>query len=129
MNNYDKTQGPGGVDAVLIDLQSISGLAHGGGPQWGQESEDLNLTLLSWPARHVIAPHTNNEVDVVLIAVAGTGEVTVNNQTLQLGPGLALLIPKGAERSIRSTSERFSYLSVHRRRRGLMPTIGGKPVS
>ena len=33
----------------------------------------------------------------------------------------ALLIPKGCERAVESTSARLSYLSVHRRRRGLMP--------
>ncbi len=111
--------------AVPIDLQQ----AHDhSGPQWGYESDDLNLTLLAWQAGEGVAPHVNREVDVVLIAVAGDGEVRVNGAVHVLRPGQALLIPKGVERAIYPTSAQFRYLSVHRRRRGLMPTIGGWPT-
>jgi len=116
-----------GSDAVLIDAQMLSDAAGRGGPQWGCATEDLNLTLLSWPAGHDIAAHVNNEVDVVLVVVAGAGEVTVNGRTFSLLPGQVLLIPKGAERAIHSTVEGFSYLSVHRRRRGLVPVWRGQP--
>lgn len=109
--------------ATLIDLHSAQ--PHSG-PQLGHESEDLNLTLLSWKAGEGVAPHVNEEVDVVLIVVDGEGEVSVGVEAFTLRAGAALLIPKGCERAIRCTSERFSYLSVHRRRRGLMPTLGGK---
>lgn len=109
--------------ATLIDLQTSQ--PHSG-PQLGHQSEDLNLTLLSWKAGEGVAPHINEEVDVVLIVVDGEGEVSVGQQVLVLRIGQALLIPKGCERAIRCVGERFSYLSVHGRRRGLMPTIGGK---
>ena len=92
----------------------------------GHESEDLNLTVLSWKAGEGVAPHVNEEVDVVLIVVDGEGEISVGEQVLALRVGQALLIPKGSQRAIRCVGERFSYLSVHRRRRGLMPTIGGQ---
>ncbi len=97
------------------------------GPQWAHECEDLDLTLLSWEPGQRIEPHLNNEVEGVLIGVAGTGVVTVNGAAQELRPGVALLIPKGCERAIEGTVERFSYLSIHRRRRSLMPTFGGQP--
>lgn len=109
--------------ATLIDLQTAQPFS---GPQLGHESEDLNLTLLSWKAGEGVAPHVNTEVDVVLIAVDGEGEVTVGAEVFALRAGQALLIPKGCERAIRCAGERFSYLSVHKRRRGLMPTLGDK---
>ncbi len=112
--------------AVLIDLARLA--TAGNGPQWSYESVDLDLTLLSWTAEQQIAPHVNDEVDVLLIAVAGTGDVTVNAEVHRLSAGQALLIPKGAERAIQSATERFSYLSVHRRRRGLWPTVRGEPL-
>lgn len=115
--------------AVLIDLVGLYRAAEGSGPQWGHESEDLDLTLLNWTAGQQVAAHVNNEVDVVMIVVAGMGEVVVNGHAHQLTPGQALLIPKGAERAIRCTGERFGYLSVHRRRRGLWPTIRGAGLS
>ena len=74
-------------------------------------------------------PHVNNEVDVVWIGVEGAGVVSVNGENHELRPGVAILISKGCERAVESTSERLSYLSVHRRRRGLMPTIAGRPIA
>ncbi len=109
--------------ATLIDLQAAH--AHSG-PQLGHESEDLNVTLLAWKAGEGVAPHINEEVDVVLIIVSGEGEVVVDGQTFTLSVGQALLIPKGRERAIRCTGEWLSYLSVHKRRRGLMPMLGGQ---
>jgi mannose-6-phosphate isomerase-like protein (cupin superfamily) len=114
--------------ALLIDLSELCRAAEGSGPQWGHESGDLDLTLLSWEAGGRVAPHVNDEVDVFLIALDGAGEVAVGAETHPLRPGQALLIPKGAERSIRCTGDRFRYLNVHRRRRGLWPTIGGQPA-
>lgn len=111
--------------AILVDLVGLCDAAEGNGPQWGHESEDLDLTLLSWTAGQQVAAHVNNEVDVVMIVVAGAGEVLINGQAHQLMPGQALLVPKGAERAIRCTAERFSYLSLHRRRRGLWPSVRG----
>ncbi len=111
--------------AVLIDLPALGELAQGNGPQWSHESSDLDLTLLSWASQREIAAHVNGEVDVVLIVVAGAGNVTVEGAAYHLTAGQALLIPKGTERSIRSTVDRFSYLSLHRCRAGLWPTIRG----
>jgi hypothetical protein len=34
--------------------------------------------------------------------------------------------PQGCERGVASTSVRLLYLRVHRRRRGLMPSLGGQ---
>lgn len=117
-----------GGNAVLIDLQVLSQLAYQRGAQWGCASDDLNLTLLAWPYGHLVAPHVNNEVDVVFLAISGEGEVTVDEETFTLVPGEVLLIPKGTERSVRSTSECFSYLSLHRRRGGLR-LDGGSPAA
>jgi quercetin dioxygenase-like cupin family protein len=113
--------------AVLVDLIAKAALDANCGPRWAYESTDLDLTLLSWRQGEAIAAHVNDEVDVVLIGVAGTGEITVNGVVFGLAAGHALLIPKGAERAIRCTDDSFSYLSVHQRRRGLWPTVAGRP--
>lgn len=107
---------------ILFDLTAFSNAAQGNGPVLGCALEDLNVTLLSWTANGQVAPHINNEVDVLLMGIEGTGEVTINSQVFMLAPGKMLLIAKGSERAARSTSDKFSYLSVHRRRAGLMPT-------
>ena len=114
---------------LWVDLLERSAVASHSGPQWGHESEDLDITLLSWESGRRIEPHINSEVDVIWIGVAGEGVVKINGEPHEMRPGVALLIPKGCERAVESTSQRLSYLSVHRRRRGLMPTIGGRPLS
>lgn len=113
---------------VLVDLVACQAATRSG-PQWAHECEDLDLTLLTWEAGKGVEPHFNREVDVLWVGVEGTGTVVINGQNHQLRPGLALLIPKGCERGVAGNSERFSYLSAHRRRRGLMPTLHGAPLT
>lgn len=113
--------------AVLFDLQQ-GNTAGGNGAQLRYESEDLDLTTVTWRDHQGVVAHINGEVDVLLIVIAGTGDVTVGSTTYALVAGQALLIPKGTERAIRATDDHFSYLSVHRRRRGLWPTVRGEPA-
>ena len=114
---------------VAMDLLQQSSAASGSGPQWAHECEDLDVTLLSWAPGKSIAEHINNEVDVVLIGITGSGVVMVEGERHQLAAGALLLIPKGKRRAMQNGDERWSYLSIHRRRRGLMPTVGGRPIS
>lgn len=72
-----------------------------------------------------IEGHRNNEVDVVVIGVDGTGTVQIDQQDIHVKPRSAVVIPKGTWRSIRSDASRFAYMTIHRRRAGLWPTSGG----
>jgi mannose-6-phosphate isomerase-like protein (cupin superfamily) len=106
---------------VWVDLLERCAAGAHQGPQWAHESADLDVTLLSWKEGSGIGAHRNLEVDVVLVGIEGTGVVSIDGTAHELRPNVLLLIPKGCERSIESTSRRFSYLSLHKRRRGLMP--------
>ena len=108
---------------VLIDMLALSRTATGSGAQWALESADLDMTLVSLPAGQHIPAHRNDEVDVLVVAVAGTLEVSVDRTTYHLVAGQALLLPKGTTRALQGVDERVSYLNVHRRRRGLWPTV------
>ncbi len=105
----------------------------GSGPLWGMASADLNATLLAWPAGHEIAEHVNAELDVLLVVVAGSATVTIDDDTPHdLRAPAALLVPRGARRAIRAGAEGTRYLSVHRAPRaaadhagrGLSPAAG-----
>lgn len=109
--------------ALLIDLLATGRQFEISGPQWSFESTDLDLTLLTWTSQQGIVPHINTEVDVVLVGIDGEGEVAVNDEVYQLRAGQAVLIAKGAKRSLRCISTSWSYLSIHQRRRGLWPTL------
>jgi mannose-6-phosphate isomerase-like protein (cupin superfamily) len=113
-------------EATQIDLIALAATDQTG-PLWGHETEDLDCTFLTWNGGHQIPPHVNDEVDVVMIVLAGQGEATVAGTIYPLSQGQTLVIPKSLERSITALSERFSYLNVHKRRRRLFPQPGGRP--
>jgi quercetin dioxygenase-like cupin family protein len=95
-----------------VDLLGGSGT----GPLWGLASTDLNATLLAWPAGHEIAEHVNAELDVLVVALAGSGNVLIDGEDHELAAGAAILVPRGTRRRITAGETGLRYLSVHRRR-------------
>jgi quercetin dioxygenase-like cupin family protein len=81
-----------------------------------QESRDLNVNLVQFTEGEGVGDHVNDEVDVLLVGVSGSGEVRINGTLHCLSSGTLVLIPKGAQRSTRGTSANFAYLTVHQRR-------------
>ncbi len=92
------------------------------GPVWTTQSEDLNVNLLVFGKGEGIEPHVNREVDVLVVGIEGEGELEIDGRVEPLAAGQLVVIPKGAQRSIRVTGERLVYLTCHRRRAGLWPT-------
>ena len=82
-------------------------------------SSDLNANLVHFGTGQGVEEHVNDEVEVIVVGVSGSGIVTVAREEHALSAGVLVFIPKGAGRSIVSTSEEFAYLTVHRRRRPL----------
>ncbi|HEY7195792.1 MAG TPA: hypothetical protein VH306_01250 [Gaiellaceae bacterium] len=87
-----------------------------GGPVWGAESEDLNATLLEWEAADGPPEHVNDDLDVLVVVLDGSADVTVGAERRRLDRGEALIIAKGRRRRIVAGPNGVSYLSVHRRR-------------
>lgn len=109
----------GGVVDWIDGIDKVSG----NGAQWGAASDDLNATLVHWEKGKGVAPHTNTEVDVVMVTLSGEGEVVVDGSVTMVRQGTVLVIPKGAEREVRATSD-LVYVNVHRRRFGLQLSAG-----
>jgi mannose-6-phosphate isomerase-like protein (cupin superfamily) len=111
------------VDLAALALQSV-----GGGPAWshGRQDADLNVNLIVWHAGEGVVEHVNEEVDVLLVGIAGAGIVEVEGREHTLQAGQALIVAKGSRRAIRSTGERFAYLTCHRRGQGLWPKRGAR---
>lgn len=102
------------------DLQAIAADATGR-IAWSASSEDLNTNLLTLKPGESVDTHRNDEVDVLLVAIAGEGAITISGEQHPLAPGTAVIIPKGTERAIFSTTA-LAYLTCHKQRRGLWPT-------
>jgi quercetin dioxygenase-like cupin family protein len=106
----------------IVDLAARARAATAPGSAWTHQSEDLNVNLLVFASGQGVAEHINTEVDVLLVGIAGAGAITIDGTRQILRAGHALLIPKGANRSIRSMSDSFTYLTCHCRRAGLWPS-------
>ncbi len=109
----------------VIDLAALATDAstnETAGAVWSLVSAELNLNLLHFGDGDGVAPHINNEVDVIGLVIAGEGTLDLDGHQECLQPGRLFFVPKGARRAIQSRSPDFAYLSCHRRRAGLMPT-------
>ena len=110
--------GAGVVD--LLALARNDGLPS---PRWTLQSDDLNANLLVFAKGNGVGEHINAEVDVLVVGIEGEGEVVIDGAARVLRARQAILIPKGARRSLTGTSDRFAYLTCHRRRSPLVPRV------
>jgi quercetin dioxygenase-like cupin family protein len=99
----------------VVDLLA----ARGRGPIWGDVTDDLNLTLLSWPAGEGPTEHVNDERDVVIVVIVGEGTLLLDGVEHGLRVGHAVVVPMGVSRAITAGPNGLRYLSIHRRRGGL----------
>jgi len=99
----------------VVDLLVLEGR----GPAWGTESEELNATLLVWREGEGQPVHVNEERDVALVALAGSGTLVVAGKRHILSGGAFAIVPRGATRSLVAGAEGLRCLSIHRRRGAL----------
>ena len=108
--------------ALVADLGPVLG-ATGDGVHWTLDHDgDLNANLVRLDPDHAMAEHTNREVDVLLVVLAGSGHVALGTRTVPLHPHVVAHAPKGLARTVQAGAQGLTYLTVHRRRGGL--TIG-----
>jgi quercetin dioxygenase-like cupin family protein len=93
------------------------------GPAFSINSEQLNVNLLRLADGASIPQHINEEVDVLVVVLQGTCKLFVDNEMTVLRTGMAAVIPCGRMRALRCTMGPLVYLTCHRRRAPLMPTI------
>ena len=111
----------------IVDLYEKVTTGPRAGVVWTlEQGHDLNVNLVRFPAGRGVDEHVNEEVDVLVIGVSGSGLVEVDGREHHLRPGTVAFVPKGARRSTGSESGDFAYLTVHRRRGPLQ--IGGFPI-
>lgn len=111
MNERDG--GPAPVMVQPVDLSRIEGV---GGVVWSVSPGGLHANLVVLEAAGAIAAHRNDALDVLVVVLAGAGEATVDDDTFDLVPAVALLVPRGAERSITAGPAGLRYLTVHAQR-------------
>jgi quercetin dioxygenase-like cupin family protein len=89
------------------------------GPVWGAESEDLNATILVWPAGEGPPAHVNAERDVLYVVLAGRARLDVDGDVTELDAGAAVIVEKGRSRALAAGTDGVRYLTAHIRRSAL----------
>lgn len=122
---------PSDEPAIVLDLRRLARHALGLKPAWSHQGEELNLNLISCTAGQGVGRHVNTEVEVLIVGIDGAGSVELNSVWYALGPGQVVIVPKDAERATRCDGEHFAYLTCHRSRPGLWPSLpkDGKTIT
>src|SRR3954469_13768847 len=89
-----------------------------GGPVWGNASEDLNAQKSGWGAGEGPALHVADR-DVLYAVLEGTVTLSVDGTESTMAAGEAVIVDKGAERSLVEGAAGVAYLTAHLRRGGL----------
>ncbi|MFI9270720.1 cupin domain-containing protein [Kitasatospora sp. NPDC052896] len=84
-----------------------------------EPARQLDANLIRLPAGAVVAEHRENDLDVLLLVVAGDGTLLDGARTVPLGAGALAWLPRAARRGLRAGPDGLVYLTVHRRRPGL----------
>ena len=100
----------------LVDLASLAAGGGHPGARWWLDGQDLQANLVRLDRGDRIQPHRYDELEVLVVVVAGRGELTLDGQVHQLAPMVVAHLPKGTVRAIAAVDGPLAYLSVHRRR-------------
>ena len=104
------------TDLPHADLTELAELS-GSGAVWSLPHDgDLDGNVVRVPAGQAIHEHVNDEVDVLIAVWSGSGDLSVDGRSLDLGPGVVVSIERGRSRAIQAGRSDLVYLSVHRRR-------------
>jgi quercetin dioxygenase-like cupin family protein len=101
---------------ALVDVSVVPA-----GARWtlAEPGRQLDANLIHLPAGQRVDTHTEPDLDVVLVVVAGGGAVGTPDGAQPLADGNLVWLPRGSTRSITAGNDGLSYLTVHRRRPGM----------
>ncbi|EFG64821.1 hypothetical protein [Streptomyces sp. SPB074] len=114
---------PAPAPRLLADFDAVLRAApeEARGALWrlAEPARQLDANLVRLGPGEEVAAHREDALDVLLLVVAGSGHAG----PVDLGPGSALWLPRGATRALRAGAHGLAYVTAHRRRAGL--AIGG----
>lgn len=105
-----------------VDLDGVD-LAGGDGVVWSLPHHgDLDANLVKLGPGGRVGEHHNDEVDVIILVIAGDGSVQVDGDGRPLRAHHLVHIPKGTRRGVEAGPDGLVYVTVHRARPGLRIT-------
>lgn len=114
------------TDAVPRELANVAE-ALGAGPvdqagvlwRLGESGRQLDANLVRLRPEQRIDPHTDQELDVLLVILEGSGTLHTASGPQRIAQGSLLWVPHTSERGLHAGADGMAYLTVHRRRPGM----------
>ena len=94
----------------VIDLNELVGFSKEFAPKILRARPDYKVPLICLEAGQAIPPHPSGTG--VFYFISGTGTMTVDGETSQVGPGSMVFVDKGQSRGIEA-AERLTAFAVH----------------
>jgi len=108
------------MNPIAIDLRAVDRRGTDGAVWSLEHGGDLDANLVRIGPGGAIGAHVNDDVDVLIVVIDGSGCVTIGSVQNEVRTGMVVAIPKGSTRSIQSRTEgELVYLTVHRARAGV----------
>jgi quercetin dioxygenase-like cupin family protein len=107
---------------VLVDVHElVDDSPVPSGARWtlAEPGRQLDANLIHLPAGQRVDTHTEPDLDVILIVVAGGGTIGAPDREQALADGNIVWLPCASTRNITAGDNGLSYLTIHRRRPGL----------
>lgn len=122
------------VPRVLCDAKSLVVLDSArAGALWrlAEPGRQLDANIVQIPPARRVDSHTEPDLDVLLLVVAGEGDLITTDGLRPLCEGSLAWLPHGSTRGLVAGVRGMSYLTVHRRRPGMriQPAGGHEPGS
>ncbi|WP_327640757.1 hypothetical protein OHB24_20910 [Kribbella sp. NBC_00482] len=107
---------------VLLDVHEfVDDSSVQSGARWAlaEPGRQLDANLIHLRVGQRVDTHTEPDLDVVVVVIAGGGTVGTPDGEQALADGNVVWLPRGSTRNITAGSSGLSYLTIHRRRPGL----------
>ncbi|MGW1835442.1 hypothetical protein [Streptomyces sp. BBFR2] len=110
------------VPSVLCDLGALAAAAPGDAAvRWklAESGRQLDANVVHLTAGQRVDTHTEPDLDVLLLVLAGDGTLESAAGDETLGADALVWLPHGSARALVAGAAGLSYLTVHRRRPGM----------
>jgi uncharacterized protein (DUF2249 family) len=110
------------VLADTSDLGAGAGEPDVSGAVWklAMRDRDLDANVVALPPGGSIEAHIGPDLDVLVHVLGGSGRLTTEAGTVDLGPGALVWLPRRSRRGFSAGTDGLRYLTVHRRRQALV---------